>query len=278
MKNIHVLLTDKPSRLCYDKDDNLLFAPNAGFSTADGKQHIYITNDEEIKEGDYYIAECGSIDRPIHKHLGKEPKGDYKKIILTTNQDLIIGGVQAIDDEFLEWFVKNPSCEEVKTRKIGNEWIYNADVPQEEDKQKKCIYCNGKGYIDNHTGSARIDCLNCDTAKEPKQETNKTYYLDELPNMNKDVLLKMWNAAVPKLEPKQETLEEVAELYLENVNTKVHKDLERDGWMKIGFIDGAKWQAERMYSEEEVIAIVQKSRETGLTAEYLILTEQFKKK
>ena len=44
-----------------------------------------------------------------------------------------------------------------------------------------------------------------------------------------------------------------------------------------GFIDGAKYQAERMYSEEEVIAIVEKSRETGLTAEYLLLTEQFKK-
>jgi hypothetical protein len=43
--------------------------------------------------------------------------------------------------------------------------------PKEEPKQKKCIYCNNKGYIDNHTGSARIDCLNCDTAKEPKQET-----------------------------------------------------------------------------------------------------------
>jgi len=33
----------------------------------------------------------------------------------------------------------------------------------------------------------------------------------------------------------------------------------------------------RMYSEEEVIAIVEKSRETGLTAEYLLLTEKFKK-
>ena len=44
------------------------------------------------------------------------------------------------------------------------------------------------------------------------------------------------------------------------------------------FKDGAKWQAERMYSEEEVIKIVEKSRETGLTAEFLLLTEQFKKK
>lgn len=41
----------------------------------------------------------------------------------------------------------------------------------------------------------------------------------------------------------QETVfEKAAEKYLENINTKVHKDLERDEWMKIGFIAGAKWQ------------------------------------
>lgn len=44
------------------------------------------------------------------------------------------------------------------------------------------------------------------------------------------------------------------------------------------FLAGAKYQSERMYSEEEVIKIVEKSRETGLTAEFLLLTEQFKKK
>jgi metal-dependent hydrolase (beta-lactamase superfamily II) len=38
-----------------------------------------------------------------------------------------------------------------------------------------------------------------------------------------------------------------------------------------------KQQIEKMYSEEEVIAIVEKSRKTSLTAEYLLLTEQFKK-
>ena len=43
---------------------------------------------------------------------------------------------------------------------------------------------------------------------------------------------------------------------------------------------GAKWQQEQdknKFSEEEVIAIVEKSRITGLTAEYLLLSEQFKK-
>jgi hypothetical protein len=37
-------------------------------------------------------------------------------------------------------------------------------------------------------------------------------------------------------------------------------------------------EQERMYSEEDMIAIVEKSRKTGLSAEYLLLTEQFKKK
>jgi hypothetical protein len=71
---------------------------------------------------------------------------------------------------------------------------------------------------------------------------------------------------------KQETiLEEAAERYVEE-----HGCEESDPWFD--FMEGAKWMEERMYSEEEVIAIVEKSRKTGLTAEYILLTEQFKKK
>ena len=43
-----------------------------------------------------------------------------KKIILTTDVDLIKDGVQSIPDDFLEWFVKNSSCEEVEVGKIKN--------------------------------------------------------------------------------------------------------------------------------------------------------------
>ena len=39
------------------------------------------------------------------------------KIILTIDTDLIKDGVQETPDEFLEWFVKNPSCEEVDVKK-----------------------------------------------------------------------------------------------------------------------------------------------------------------
>jgi len=70
---------------------------------------------------------------------------------------------------------------------------------------------------------------------------------------------------------KQETLEEASWKY--NPLKKLDGE-----FIRAAFINGAKWQQERMYSEEELIAIVEKSRETGLTAEYLLLTEQFKKK
>jgi hypothetical protein len=79
---------------------------------------------------------------------------------------------------------------------------------------------------------------------------------------------------------KQETLEEAAESRygtdMDSIRGSNVYDLNTD--LKRGFVEGAKWQAERMYSEEEVIKIVEKSRETGLTAEFLLLTEQFKKK
>ena len=79
---------------------------------------------------------------------------------------------------------------------------------------------------------------------------------------------------------KEETLEEVAESRfgtdMDSIRGSSVYDLNTD--LKRGFIEGAKWQAGRMYSEEDVIKIVEKSIETGLTAEYLLLTEQFKKK
>lgn len=56
-----------------------------------------------------------------------------------------------------------------------------------------------------------------------------------------------------------ETLEEAAEEYKEDIT---------DAWSinehcKNSFIAGAKWQAERMYSEEEVLELCKKSRDEG---------------
>lgn len=72
-------------------------------------QHIYITNSEQIRLNDY-ITNGYSVCKwkDDSSLLGR------KKVILTTDPTLIADNVQGIDDYFLEWFVKNPTCEEVK--------------------------------------------------------------------------------------------------------------------------------------------------------------------
>jgi hypothetical protein len=140
MRNIFLLPTDKPSRLwLYKNFDNLLTGLTVEKSKDIHPQHIYITNDEEIKEGDYGLD---TFHKEIRKFRNKNFVSKYdKKIILTTDQDLIKDGVQAIDDECLEWIVNNPSCErvEIHYQTIGLKdgiWQYNYKIiiPKEEPK------------------------------------------------------------------------------------------------------------------------------------------------
>jgi hypothetical protein len=94
----------------------------------DIKENIYITSDEYIGLSYYLdgnLVRKGVVDDKDYWEVRK----DYKKIILTTDQDLIKDGVQAIDDEFLEWFVKNPSCEEVEVEmNQGRYYDYGGNV------------------------------------------------------------------------------------------------------------------------------------------------------
>ena len=155
MKNIHILPTDKPSRLAGSEYitnvqgiDKRVFKFKLWNKFIDNKDlkavgyiphNIYITNDEEIKEGDYVGYTTLKNWVPV-KYLGGDLTGGEKKIILTTDPDLIKDGVQAIDDEFLEWFVKNPSCEEVEVKEslIVNvtDFGYKIIIPKEEPKQE----------------------------------------------------------------------------------------------------------------------------------------------
>jgi hypothetical protein len=165
MKNIHVLPTDKPSRL-HEYD----FLSPMGLSKEPLQwrlgRNIYITSDEEIKEGDYSfyppfgVGKNIFIDGELCFHIeSKDGKGSFtqktyqtldrnKKIILTTDQSL--DNVQAIDDEFLEWFVKNPSCENVDvdnyihSTENGHIILYNIIIPQEERERGITITHVGK--------------------------------------------------------------------------------------------------------------------------------------
>jgi hypothetical protein len=229
MKNIHLLPTDKPSRLAgseyitneqgIDKRAFKLKLWNKIISNKDLRdvgyipQNIYITNDEEIKGGDW-IEKNGKIYKCTisndfyitvyekNKYAGSFDTDTCKKIILTTDPDLIKDGVQAIDDEFFRWFVKNPSCEFIKVEPcefLADKVIYEIIIPQE-------------------------------------------------------------------------TLEDAAErIYDDNLfDYEKYRD---------GFKEGSKWQAQRMYSEEEVKHIVSEALQSALVTIYLEQWfKQFKKK
>jgi len=159
MKNIFLLPTDKPSRLVkiYNEVDLKSFILKLDVKVNDNYkeyQNIYMTSTKEIKMDDWYLDDTNSVRQAITEcesywtHRKK-----YQKIILTTDVDLIKDGVQYIDDEFLEWFVKNPSCEEVEVKSYykvksgtiqehkkgvaGYEYYeYKIIIPQEEPKQE----------------------------------------------------------------------------------------------------------------------------------------------
>jgi hypothetical protein len=187
------------------------------------KFNIYITSDEEIKEANWVLGDYP--DNPIGKVIAKYGKEytvqclngnkcglaqyDAKKIILTTDQNLIKNGVQAIDDTFLKWFVNNPSCEEVEVESwqpyADFDFDYKIIIPQEKAKQ---------------------ECLH-------QESSFRGYY--------KDGCYTFWGSGIIVVEePKKETLEEAAEKYVENFSMSVKSA------RQIGFIDGAKLQAERI--------------------------------
>ena len=225
-RNLWVIPTDKPSRVYINSNKNLVITKlDYGYPPC-RNVNIYITNDEEIKEVDWvYSEQYKSILQfklPSNKYF-------YKKIILTTDQDLIKDGVQALDNEFLEWFIKNPSCEVVE---IDVDLKYfNVDELRER-------HLKGLPYIYSEKIGYKIIILK----EEPKQHV-------ELINDN----IEEFDKAMELF--KQETLEEVAERLYPVKNTgsmfMASRDELNNSLRQEGFIKGATWQQER--SEEEII-------------------------
>jgi hypothetical protein len=234
MKNIHLLPTDKPSRLCINGKNQM---------------HIYITSDGFIEEGDFSL---NLSTKNIIQYDGiKGLDSYYKKIILTTDRDLIKDGVQAIDNEFLEWFVKNPSCDEVEVKKgckiDCNKFILNG---------VNSICCGDKEY--------KIII----PKEKPKQDLEKEMF--ELEQELDIPSFMRWHNS----KPKQETLEEAVENYTKD-GTKHYMEKTN---VELGFIAGAKWQAERMYSETEVLQLLLRLQQTESYDNLYDWFEQFKKK
>ena len=265
MKNIHVLPIEKPSRLYYwggkIRLGDLTTAPkNLGLSN----QNIYITNDEGIKESfrGWFIGRCGfykkCVDTKIINnelylldYLGNTDRLIWcKKIIITTDQDLIKDGVQAIDDEFLEWFVNNPSCEyvEIQPDKVYNKnrdsiLYYKIIIPKEEHKQEcKVSFKDCFNSLDK--------CV-CDIMKQETLE---------------EVAINCWAKGA------WDNRDDFTDGFVEGA--KWQKEQLKNVYLD-AYVDGSRAQAKLMYSEEEVLEILYKHTEDLLAGKKITLEEWF---
>lgn len=160
MKNIFSLPTDEPTRVYFHQNLDKLVVTNKTIErNADGisNRHIYIVCDKLPKHGDWVLNTKYNNVRKLFLSVNdvNSLQPEDKKIILTTDQELIKEGVQAIDDEFLEWFVNNSSCEFIEYDKNYNrgngKYYYKIIIPKEEpytEAQQKSLELN-REFVEN---------------------------------------------------------------------------------------------------------------------------------
>ena len=236
MKNIHLLPTDKPSILGRFIDTNNLFLRVSNDIPRGENVNIYITSDEKIKNRDWclynknhnsrnpdwILTKCGEIEsEEMHPISEGKLLLWMKKIILTTDQYLIEDRVQATDDEFLEWFVKNPSCEFINV---------DEKTPDEIEVELN-IHGHDIGLTDRE--------------------------FDEWVNNGGQ----LYKIIIPKEEPKQETVGEAAKRIALETYGEIFSKYPRGGKLSnetiIGILTvffrlGSEWQQEKSYSEEDM--------------------------
>jgi hypothetical protein len=172
MKNIHLLPTPNPSRLFYFGNSSVLTLnkyPALFRAFERSTQYVYITtNSEDINENDRIITKDGRLVQ-VSYLLSKDLEG-ASKVILTTDQDLIADGVQAVTDEFLEWFIKNQICEEVGVEghiyKGQDETEYKIIFPKEEPKK----VLTEEDIFNQRDVDAVADYINKETSKEEQKK------------------------------------------------------------------------------------------------------------
>jgi hypothetical protein len=274
-RNLWVIPTEKPSRL-YEFGGQ--FHIEASLQENFRSYNIYITSDEEIKEGvdQWYLDKV--LNKPYNSG-GAQYSSNQDVIILTTDPDLIKNGIQAIDDTFLEWFIKNPSCEEVEVETTRERNGYHSKhkkrykiiIPQEKPKTYSCCgRCNGVDDI-------------CILDREEAKQRAANY-------------MRLKGALEVKEEPLEEadkwSLEKAEEFALERFKSDHKKGIVT--WdlilevlkvgVKTGHKFGSKWQQEQdkiMYSELSIYLqeLADKDRLKSLTSNQIrTAIEQFKKK
>lgn len=211
MKNVHVLPTDQPSKLLFNslhksfsiqKEKDGMYINDGKVTGADfWGYNIYITSSEVIEEDDYCYDNFLKSVFKANSIMGVKTQFTSEKIILSTDPTLISDGVQEIEEDFLKWFVKNPTCEFVlpqKTQHVSYEtnyngrttplykWGYKITIPQEEPKQEILPEFNlSKGVFDKISGLTKQEPKQTEI-KYSEQEVLDLLYKRDLYLLNRD--------------------------------------------------------------------------------------------
>jgi hypothetical protein len=267
MKHVHLIPTDKPSRLGRFVDTGNLFLRTPNDLPRGENVNVCITNSEDIKDG--YVTDGENLFKVISNNfktlrctdkdnnLIKLHELRVKKIILTTDPELIKDGVQEIPNDFLEWFVNSPSCQYDGYKDIAWDQIITL---KEKPKQYpiggyapgfyscECITCKTEFMGDKRA----VQCEPCaikTTQEEPKKDYSGLHLRHCYQGEYKDGCKYGKDDCPAKpLEPKQETIEEAAKNYA-NYNEQINKAVQE----AVKF--GAKWQQEQdknKYSQEDM--------------------------
>lgn len=295
MRNLHFIESKKPSSLGlhYDivKTGMFDYAPDLGFNLFDRKNnfqhrphHLYITSDEEIKTGDWCMylglsmAEFKVLDITDDDVLEYESRGHFKrhlckKIILTTDPDLIKDGVQEIEENFLRWFVEkaNDSGKPIDIVEVKKVYINHG---KEDIFDLVCTACPSKYEIVIPNTDGWLSPMQ---KFRPREESKQADWKDstkalmeaygdkpeEFPYEEAETNLEKHLASVPEYKgerrsafiSRQETLEEASKNYSEktaSIKILVNDMQDRLVLCESAFEAGAKWQAEKSDKELEV--------------------------
>jgi hypothetical protein len=147
MKNIFLIPTPDESRIAV-KSDGFLFLTNHPYPNSPkfANHHIYITKNEDIKEGveQWYLDKV--LNEPYNSG-GAQYSSKQDVIVLTDDKKLIADGVQPIPEDFLEWFVDNQTCETIEVvyepknyLDVKEGWEYTTIIPKQLEE-----YCHYSG-------------------------------------------------------------------------------------------------------------------------------------
>lgn len=183
MKNIFFLSTKKLTKIHFEQS-GLFLSPNYQISSSINSivkgRTIYITNDEKPKIDDWCINTEYEIVFKVDEikefnNIIKSKNDSFvydfcKKIVLTHDLDLIDDGVQEIPTFFLEWFVKNSSCEQIK---VFEDYVQLKNACKEQCETKNC--------------HSFFECINVD-----ENDTSKFYKIF-IPNLKYEIGSKSLN-------------------------------------------------------------------------------------